>query len=99
MANDPSVNMAETMNAARHSSVSASLAYQRKCGVSETAKFAALGGDGFKQSLKRGVEDSNGNGNGKKPKSSSSVSPTSTTTTTTDGKVFNVTINMGGIGN
>ena len=97
MANDPSVNMAETMNAARHSSVSASLAYQRKCGVSETAKFAALGGEEFKRSLKRGAEDNNGNG--KKPKSSSSVSPTSTTTTTTDGKVFNVTINMGGIGN
>ena len=53
--------MAETMSAARHSSVSTSLAYQRRCGVSETARFAALGGDDFADARKRKAAGSDGN--------------------------------------
>ena len=43
LANAENVSLAETMAAARHSSASASLAYQRRNAESEEAKFCALG--------------------------------------------------------
>ena len=43
LANDPSVSIAETMSAARHTSVSASMNYQRSDGVSEANRLRAIG--------------------------------------------------------
>ena len=52
LANDASLNLAEVMAAGRHKSVSASLAYQRRCEHSEAAKF-----DSIERALKRGAPD------------------------------------------
>ena len=49
LANDPSLNLAEVMAAGRHNSVSASLAYQRRCGHSEARRF-----DVVEKAMKRG---------------------------------------------
>ena len=43
LANDPSVSISETMAAARHNSVSASMNYQLADGVSETNRLVAIG--------------------------------------------------------
>ena len=98
MANDPNVSLAETMQAARHSSVSASLAYQRKCGISETAKFVALSG---KEAFEGKSEEKMASKASTTTTTTSSVSTLSTTTAKkeSDGRTFNVTINMGGMGN
>ena len=43
LANDPSVSISETMSAARHTSVSASMNYQLADGISETNRLVAIG--------------------------------------------------------
>ena len=43
LANNPGVSKKEILRSARHASISSSLAYQTRDGVSESAKFAALG--------------------------------------------------------
>ena len=96
MANDPNVSLAETMQAARHSSVSASLAYQRKCGISETAKFVALSG---KEAFEGKSEEKMASKASTTTTSSVSTLSTTTAKKESDGRTFNVTINMGGMGN
>ena len=61
LANDPSLNLSEVMAAGRHTSVSASLAYQRRSGKSEAAKF-----DVVEKVLKRGIDDGDEHGCKKK---------------------------------
>ena len=46
LANNPNVSLAEAMTAARHMSVSASQAYQRRNGLSKAARFNAIGQGG-----------------------------------------------------
>ena len=53
LANDPALNLSEVMAAGRHYSVSASLAYQRRCAHSESAKF-----DSVERAMQRGDEES-----------------------------------------
>ena len=50
--NDPNINLSEVMAAGRHRSVAASLAYQRRSGKSEAAKF-----DAVKKAMKHGLDD------------------------------------------
>lgn len=57
LANDPNLNLAEVMAAGRHRSVAASLAYQRRTGESESAKF-----DSVERAMKRKVDDDDDSG-------------------------------------
>ena len=50
--NDPNINLSEVMAAGRHRSVAASLAYQRRSGKSEAAKF-----DAVEKAMKHGLDD------------------------------------------
>ena len=50
--NDPHLSLSEVMAAGRHKSVAASLAYQRRSGKSEAAKF-----DAVKNALKHGLDN------------------------------------------
>ena len=50
-ASSPTLNLSEVMAAGRHTSVSASLAYQRRCGHSEARRF-----DVVENGMERGAE-------------------------------------------